>query len=198
MKIPCVQLRFDRAFGPHLKRLIDLCRHRRPIASLFAVLGVLSLPALASPAAGLDLRPADGRPLFQLELATSSLGAEGLDNAEQSVILRGSRNVGRRWSFEAALARFSADDVWLTEFSSKLYLHAGRRRAFYLLAGPGLIRLGPVDETETLVHLGLGTELSFGRRFYLRPELKARKFLDDLDVTTLYEMSLGFGWRMGG
>lgn len=177
---------------------------RTPLFALLSpVLTFLTLAALTAPAEARELlpRPADGRPMFQVEIALSTLGAEGTGFEEQSLSLRGSRNFGRRWALEGALLRFEAADVWIADFAAKLYLRDGRRADWYLSGGPSLLIL-PGDvvggDTETMVHLGAGTEVALGRRLYLRPELRLRKFLDAFDVTTLYELTLGLGWRLGG
>jgi len=178
---------------------------RTPLFGLLSpVLTLLTLAVLTAPSAEareLLPRPADGRPMFQVEMALSTLGAEGLGFDEQSLSLRGSRNLGRRWAMEGALLRFEGADVWLADLAAKLYLRDGRRADWFLSAGPSLLIL-PGDtvggDTETMVHLGAGTELAIGRRLYLRPEMRLRKFLDAFDVTTLYELTLGFGWRLGG
>lgn len=171
------------------------------ISILGTVLVAAALAALPAEARDWFPRPADGRPLFQVGVALSTLGAEGTGFEEQSLSLRGSRNFGRRWALEGALLRFEADDVWIADLAAKLYLRDGRRADWFLSAGPSLL-VFPEDvvggDTEAMVHLGAGTEVALGRRFYLRPELRLRKFLDAFDVTTLYELTLGFGWRLGG
>lgn len=173
---------------------------KRLRSTLVTLLAVAALTAPPASARELLPRPADGRPMFQIGIALSSLGAEGTGFEEQSLALRGSRNFGRRWALEGTLARFQAGDVWLADLGAKLYLRDGRRADWFLSAGPSLIHFGgdiAGGDTETLVHFGVGTEVAFGRRFYLRPEMRLRKFLDALDVTTLYELTLGFGWRLG-
>jgi hypothetical protein len=175
-------------------------RTPRSIA-LVPVLTLLTLAVLtALPAEARDWfpPPADGRPLFQVGIALSTLGAEGLGFEEQSLSLRGSRNLGRRWAVEGALLRFQADDVWIADLAAKLYLKDGRRADWYLSGGPSLLLLPGRSHLDTLVHLGAGTEVAIGRRLYLRPEMRFRKFLEAFNFTTLYELTLGFGWRLGG
>lgn len=167
--------------------------------SLTILAAVLTLTPRAE-ARELLPRPADGRPMFQIGIALSTLGAEGLGFDEQSLSLRGARNFGRRWAAEGALLRFEAGDVWIADLAAKLYLRDGRRADWFLSAGPSLLVFGGDvvgSNTEVMVHLGAGTEVALGRSLYLRPEMRLRKFLDALDVTTLYELTLGFGWRLG-
>lgn len=181
-------------------------RARSCTTVLVALYLLTTLTALPAQARELLPRPADGRPLFQIGFALSTQGAEGTGLEEQSLSLRGSRNFGRRWAVEAAVLRsgvFDSDGpgVWIADLGAKLYLNDGRRADWFLSAGPSLL-VFPEDvvggDTEVMVHLGAGTEVALGRRFYLRPELRLRKFLDAFDVTTLYELTLGFGWRLGG
>ncbi len=155
---------------------------------------VLSVPAASAqtdpPGAWWDERPGP-----QLELFLSSLFASSATDG--SLGLRGAFHLSRRFALEGSLSRIADDDVdlWLADVSAKYYYKNGERTGLYLLGGPGLFLSDELDADEPMLHFGLGAEIGFGRRFYLRPELRGRWFADDVDAVNIGDLSVGFGWR---
>lgn len=173
---------------------------RRNLFRVLATLLALAALPLSASQAQERARPVDGRPIFHVELAASTLGAEGTGFDEQSLSLRGSRSLGRRWAVEGSMLRFRGADIWIADFSAKRYLRDGRRADWYLTFGPSaLVFIEDVvgGDIEPMVHLGAGTEVWLRQRLFLRPELRLRKLVESFDATTIYELTLGIGWRIG-
>jgi len=149
--------------------------------------------------------------------------------------LRGGYRFGRGLGFEASLSRanlldeqeesfpgFSADvkaDVYNLDLSLQWLPHSG----FVVFGGPGVARLDTkvrvsffgqtVSESDTsnilTAHLGVAYEWWLSDRFFVRPEVRVRRYFDDEDrasaddalavsyKATDSEASLLFGWRFG-
>jgi len=155
--------------------------------------------ALAAATAGAQTeppwKPGDDDREWQLELFLSSLFANS--TSEGSFGLRGSRHLKRRFALEGALARISDDriDLWLVDLSAKYYLRDRGRTGVYVVGGPGLFYSDEAGADEVMVHLGFGAEVGLGRRFYIRPELRGRWFVENVDSVNIADLSLGFGWK---
>ena len=117
----------------------------------------------------------------------------------ESFGVRGGFHLTRIWTVEAALSRSSHDyPYWNGDVSAKAYLFQADRFRFFALAGSGLryedaAYRGGVSST---VHAGIGAEINLTAKTYLRPEVRAGWYSDQLsgrDYTLDY--TLGFGWR---
>ncbi len=141
-----------------------------------------------------DWAPEVELPGPQVELFLSSLFANNV--SEGSFGLRGAFHLGKRFALEGSLGRIADDrvDLWLLDVSAKVYVKPQGRARIYFTAGPGLFFSDELDADEPLLHLGFGAEFSFGRNFYLRPELRGRFFAEDVDAN-FGDLALGFGWR---
>ncbi len=161
-------------------------------ALIFATLALAAATAGAQTAA--PWKPGDDDRDWQLELFVSSLFANSA--SEGSFGLRGSRRLKRRFALEGALARISDDriDLWIADVSAKYYARDGGRTDLYFVGGPGLFYSDEAGADELMVNLGFGAEVG-GRRFYFRPELRGRWFVENLDEINVFDLSLGFGWR---
>ena len=126
---------------------------------------------------------------------TSESGGDTAD--EEAWGLRGSYRFTNVWAVEAALSTLRDDGtgVYFGDLSAKAYFFHADRFEAYLLGGAGLLRIDDLDEEETTLHLGLGTELKLSGNAYLRPEVRARWLEEDVDAVTFMEYSLGIGWR---
>jgi len=123
----------------------------------------------------------------------------GLSVHTDSFGVRGGFHLTRIWTVEAALSQSRHDRLLLNgEVSAKAYLFQADRFRFFALAGPG-IQYEYVAGDEGIsgtVHAGIGAEINLGAKTYLRPEVRARWYGDQLggrDYTLDY--TLGFGWR---
>ena len=160
-------------------------------------LATLALAAAAAAGAQTDApwKPRAYDPEPRVELFLSSLFANS--TSDGSFGLRGSRHLKRRFALEGSLSRIADDriDLWLADVSAKYYLRDREESGVYVLAGPGIFYSADADADEVMVHLGLGAEFDVGRRFYLRPELRGRWFLENVDAVNILDLALGFGWR---
>lgn len=138
---------------------------------------------------------ADDNEQRQVELFLSSVFANNI--TEGSFGLRGALQLRQRFHLEGSLSRLDDDriDLFLVDLSAKYYLKDRGRTEVYLVAGPGLFYSSDLDADELMVHAGVGAEFSIGHRFYLRPELRGRWFVEQLDAVNIGDLSLGFGWR---
>ena len=155
---------------------------------------LLTLTTLAAPASADDWNLPSEIPGPQVEVYLSSLFANSA--SEGSFGLRGSRFLTRRWAVEGSVARVDDRDVdlWLLDASAKYYLRFRERTRLYLVGGPGLFYSSDLGAEELFLHTGFGSELNFGRKLYLRPELRWRFLAEDFDAN-FGELSLGLGWR---
>jgi len=127
---------------------------------------------------------------------------------------------------DPALPGFDLDfqlDLYNLDLSLQWFPGGGN---FVVFAGPGLARLDTEVEVSFLgerfsesaneniftAHAGLGYEWQLNERFFIRPEVRARRYFDDepdddfseeegLEVSyeaTDYEAAVTFGWRIGG
>ena len=167
--------------------------NRTPI--LVAVLALaLAIPGTPARADEDEWAPPTDRPGPQFELFLSSLFASSL--SEGSFGLRGAFHLSKRFALEGSLSRIadSRVDLWILDVSAKYYVkHRGRARV-YFAGGPGLFLSDDLDADELILHLGLGAEFGFGRKFYLRPELRGRFLAEEVDAN-FGDLALGFGWR---
>lgn len=111
--------------------------------------------------------------------------------------LRGAFRFSPAWALEGSVSRLNEDTgVYFGDFSIKAYFVHSSLFEIYALAGSGAFRVPSEDVRETTVHLGIGAEIPFGERFYLRPEARGRWGSDELKLDEgIADYSLGVGWR---
>ena len=102
-----------------------------------------------------------------------------------------------RLALEGGLSRITDDrvDLWIADVSAKYYLRDRERTGVYVLAGPGILYSSDADADEVMMHVGFGAEFGIGRRFYLRPELRGRWYVENVDDFNIIDLSLAFGWK---
>jgi Outer membrane protein beta-barrel domain len=133
---------------------------------------------------------------FSLDLYGAYLSdVSRLDEEEDNhkgFALHGSYRFNHVWALDGSIAQFGEEGEVerLTDISAKAYLLHWDRFEGYALAGGGHSRLGGMT-----LHLGLGAEISLGRRLFLRPEVRGRWLDHELDAEPAVENSLGVGWR---
>jgi hypothetical protein len=167
----------------------------RRLNTLFCtlILAACALPVLSSPAAA---QPAERGPAF--DIFGGYLGSSDSGHP-RTFGVRGSYRFTVVWAVEAAVSKVDiGGEVGFGDVSAKAYFLRANRFSFYALGGAGLFRsrfFGDTFEEDT-VHLGLGTEIALGARTYLRPEIRSRWEINDIQWNArLTEYSLGFGWK---
>ncbi len=159
-----------------------------PSIRFAVVLTVMTL--IAAPIVAEDFR-IERQP--RAEIFLSSLFADSAD--EGSFGLRGALRLRNRFHLESSISRLDGGiDLFLVDLSAKYYIRDGRTD-LYLVAGPGIIYSSDLDADDLMLHFGFGAEFSLGRHLYLRPEIRGRWLAEDLDATTIGDLSLGLGWR---
>ena len=152
---------------------------------------------LAGPSAADDISSPDDfrqKRQHQVEIFVSSIFANSATDG--SFGLRGAFQLKKRFHLEAGLSRINdRADFLLADISAKYYLRDRERTDVFVLAGPGILYSSDLGSEEVMVHAGVGAEFSVGQRFYLRPELRGRWFVEDVDAVSIGDLSLGFGWR---
>ena len=138
----------------------------------------------------------------QFEVFTSSISFDPFSSTDLSETftegtsgLRGSFHVTDRFVLEGTLNRFHEIDFYFADLSAKYYLRNHGRAAVYMLAGPGIVFGSDLVETEATLHAALGLEVPVSEHIYLRPELRGRWALEDLDGGGIADASLAVGWR---
>jgi Outer membrane protein beta-barrel domain len=135
----------------------------------------------------------------QFEIVVSSFASDLPTSAggryEPQFGLRGSFHLSNNWVLEGSASRYGNYDVWFVDASAKYYLKNSGRVGAYVLGGPGMLFGSDAGIDKATVHLGVGLEIPFSERFYLRPEVRGVALMDDL-ATAEASYSLGVGWRM--
>ncbi len=132
-------------------------------------------------------------------------------------------SLGRVELIDPVISVFGADgDGVFFDVSAMWYLNPGKKAEWVLFGGPGHANLqsgnrfrldlhGDIYDDEhrirstdsATLHAGVGVEISFGNRTYLRPMVKARWFEgfssqdDFLRSDTDVEATVAFGWKWG-
>ncbi|MEM9293094.1 MAG: outer membrane beta-barrel protein [Acidobacteriota bacterium] len=160
--------------------------------------------------------------LFLISFSVTD-GENGSDY-ESSVGVRAIREFSPLWSSEISYTRASGTgldplEYDLVDLSIRRVLAQRGRFELFGFAGAGWGRFEVdrriQDESESSVtgHVGLGLDVSFGKRFYLRGEYR-RRFAERIQLTTDGDIfgipiqqqidrelegdfSLAFGWRLG-
>jgi opacity protein-like surface antigen len=156
-------------------------------------LAAFALPVLSASAAA---QPAERGPAF--DIFGGYLGSSDSGHP-RTFGVRGSYRFTDVWAVEAAVSKVDiGGEVGFGDVSAKAYFFRADRFRIYALAGAGLFRsrfFGDTFEEDT-IHLGLGTEIALGARTYLRPEIRSRWEINDIQWNArLTEYSLGFGWK---
>ncbi len=149
----------------------------------------LTLVLLASASA---LHGQDDDTRFHAEVFVAGIFDSG--NNVETYGIRGGAQVSRRWTLEGALSvvEDAYEDVYLLDVSARLSLRPERRNDIFFLFGPGLFWT-PSFDGALMFSAGFGSEIPVGKRFYLRPELRAR-WIEPSDVVGT-DLSFGFGAR---
>ena len=138
---------------------------------------------------------------FQAEVfgASVHLYDDGDEASDQSYGLRAAYRFASGWAIEAALSKIDDHDVdaYVGDVSAKLTFARLERFSVYALAGPGILRIRDegFDVDEDTYHLGVGAEIPFAGKGYLRPEVRGRRYVDSNLDATLVDYSLGVGWK---
>ena len=139
---------------------------------------------------------------------------ESLDDVTYG--MRGGFNFTKHFMLQFGAQMFSTDystpagdvdvDQWMFDTSFGWYVNPDSRAVFLVYGGPGWSNTDmdfPVvkDESDSSLsaHVGIGGVISFGHRFYLRPDARYRWIDgdDNSDSRGDWEATLGFGWALG-
>lgn len=131
-------------------------------------------------------------PRFHAEVFVAGIFDSG-SNVETYGV-RGGARLSPRWTLEGALSRVddAYENVYLFDASARLSLRPTRRVDIFFIGGPGWFWTSDFDGS-LMFSAGFGSQIPLGKRFYLRPELRAR-WVEQSDVVGT-DLSFGFGAR---